>query len=480
MKRQRNKTQFEKHAEKIKLRAFERRELKERLISYMEYHPITEPVVKRKEKKEYLPSQAFTYINFKSVRLRMMVGTMAAIVVIIVPFVAERSVPGDVLYPVKVRFNEEVREQLSFTGYQKIAWETERVERRIAEARLLASEGRLTDETEAAIGAEVREHARAAQAELAELKLDDADGAAVAEVIFRSALDIQSLVLNEQIARNASTTGNRADGLALALSELISDVEARSGQGSSTPSYVSFVGRVELETTRARELFDAISDTASKEEREEIERRLLDSERAFSKAQEYHEAGEDGRAIAELRIVLSNTQKLIAFMTDIDVRLSIAIEKLIPKTLTDEERYAKVNELVAYIENVESKAAAEIESLDESTAEKATSALQDLARTRAEIEEALSTEGDLTDALDVVEVLLVEAVALAEDIESLFVPKEDVGSGEDEPVSGEFGILDPDASTTTATTTATTTDTIGTTTQPTTTNDTATDTEQVE
>lgn len=449
MKKQYKKTKFEKHADTIKLRAFERRELRERLISYMEYHPVAEPVVEKKQKRDYISSQAFTYFNFKSSRLRVFSGAFAAIIVLVVPFAAERSVPGDILYPVKVRITEEVREQLSFTGYQKIAWETERVERRIAEARLLASQGRLTEETEAAIGEEVREHARVAQAELEELKRDDADGAAVAEIVLQSALDIQSLVLDGQIAaekQNASSTHTSIDGIATALREVVSNMQAASNNGSSTPAYASFVGRVEFETTRARELFDSVSGTASADERTEIERRLEDNERAFSEAQEHHEAGDDGRSIATLRTVLANTQKLIAFMTDIDVRLAVAIETLVPKTFTDEERLARVNELLADIRKVEEEAAENLDALDESTAEKATIALEDLAEMRIQIEETLSTEGDLGDALDVIEVHLVGAVTLAEDVAALFVPEET-------PIEGEFGIIDLGPGTSTATTT---------------------------
>ena len=55
------------------------------------------------------------------------------------------------LYLVKVHFNEEIRSTLALSPYEKVAWETKRIERRIAEARLLASEGNLTDELGAGV-----------------------------------------------------------------------------------------------------------------------------------------------------------------------------------------------------------------------------------------------------------------------------------------------------------------------------------------
>ena len=51
-----------------------------------------------------------------------------AIIIVSLPFAAERSVPGDGLYAVK-RFNEEVRGTLAFDTVQKVEWETERLNR---------------------------------------------------------------------------------------------------------------------------------------------------------------------------------------------------------------------------------------------------------------------------------------------------------------------------------------------------------------
>ncbi|MDB5259091.1 MAG: hypothetical protein JWO73_299 [Candidatus Taylorbacteria bacterium] len=60
-------------------------------------------------------------------------------------YAAERAVPGDALYPVKIHVNESLRGVLSIKKEAKIEWEAEKAERRLAEARVLASQGRLDE-----------------------------------------------------------------------------------------------------------------------------------------------------------------------------------------------------------------------------------------------------------------------------------------------------------------------------------------------
>lgn len=484
MRKKAHITKFEKEAGKIKLRAFERRELKDQLVSYMEYHPLAEPVVAKREAtqrakqkqtqskaaQDFIPSESFVFVALNTMRMRIAAGAFALVLIVGVPFAAERSVPGDVLYPVKVRINEEVREGLTFDGYKKVAWETERVERRIAEARLLAKEGKLTEETEAAIGEEVRQHAKAAQAELAELKESNADDAAVAEAVLQSALGVQSLVLDDQVAdekKIASTTRASVEGLASAVREVLSDINEESGKSTSTPSYASFVARVESETTRARELFDAINGAATDEEHAEILRRIEDNERAFEKAVELKEEEGDAAAIIALKAVLLNTQKLITFMTDIDVRESVELETLIPKELTDEER----TDVVETIGEEARKTAAIVErrlavSEDEDLNEKVELGLLELERLLETLEEVLESESD--EALSAAEGVATDLAAVTLDLEKMTYdiplpdsPDDAVGdeAGDQNatttdaavPGEGEFGIIDPEAPTATTT-----------------------------
>ena len=58
-------------------------------------------------------------------------------------FAAQSSLPGDVLYPVKIHVNEAVRSSLTFSTASKASLETELAEARLKETEELAAEGKM-------------------------------------------------------------------------------------------------------------------------------------------------------------------------------------------------------------------------------------------------------------------------------------------------------------------------------------------------
>lgn len=349
--------QLKKRSERVHLRASERADLRERLVSYMEYHPLPKTEAE-KNAAAYIRSESSALIQFGSAHIRGFIGAFAAVVLIVVPVVAERALPGDVLYPVKVHFNEELRSSLSVSPYAKVEWETERLERRIAEARLLASEGKLTEDVEAEVAEAVKVHSDAAQEGIAAIRETDSEEAAIAEITFESALSVQSEVLKGTLKKEieasggaSSTPGHTVAGLAGAVEEARKNASEK--RSDVLPSYEKLVARMESETTRAYELFTAIKSAASADEIADIERRLDDIEQKMVEAARIHidaDGSLDTTAaleapslpeVALLRIALSDTQKLISFMTDIDVRENVTIDALVPVTRTPEERLAE-------------------------------------------------------------------------------------------------------------------------------------------
>lgn len=419
--------QFKKQSESIRMRASERSALRSRIVSYMEYHPLPQTMVSKKTvvlaKQESLSSEPFTSFVFNKLYIRSFAGAFAVFFIVCVPVLAERAVPGDVLYPVKVEFNEELRSTLSFTPYAKVAWETERLERRISEARLLASEGKLTDEAEAQVAEAVKVHSDAAQREIAVIRESDSDEAAIAEIAFASALAVQSEVLEGHIEKDTQSEEGQDGRSVVALVQVVakarSSAEALQSNGAQL-SYEKLLGRVESESTNIYELFTSVKKGASSDELIDVERRLKDIERKVAQAvaikegiplendsevaslaltmakpiattlpteetstiavigtttgasstvaevvsvpeenttevfntqtESELEAQAELEAILILRSALTDIQKLLNYLTHLDVRENVSIEDLVPVTPTNKEKVAHVLESVNQVQ----------------------------------------------------------------------------------------------------------------------------------
>ncbi len=60
-------------------------------------------------------------------------------------FVAEASLPGDLLYPLKVNFNESLRGVILLDDTAKVDWEAEKLERRLGEVEALSGKGTIDE-----------------------------------------------------------------------------------------------------------------------------------------------------------------------------------------------------------------------------------------------------------------------------------------------------------------------------------------------
>jgi hypothetical protein len=436
--------QFKKQSDIIRMRTSERTQLRERVLSYMEYHPLPSELASAKRTQATLVSEPFVALKLNSWYFRSFAGVFALFMIIGVPFVAERSVPGDMLYPVKVQFNEEVRSSLSLSPYAKVAWETQRVERRIAEARLLANAGKLTEEAEIKVAEAVKNHTDAAQREIAQLRESDSDEAVIAEIAFASALAVQTEVLENHIEQNETQSAEQGTSV-VALAEVVAQAResAEASQSAVRPSYEKLLGRVELESTKIYELFASVKDEASEAEMENVERRLSDIERKIEKAVALKEkaanavapqestattaatSSEEGmdselapedqaeeEAIDILRSALTDIQKLMNYMTHIDVRRSVSVEELVPLTLTPEEQSARASELLETVLALQAQVSAR--DVQDPLLQKITLGQQEL-EIKLAAAVGLIGEGSYEAALEV----LNEAHVLASDLDTL-------------------------------------------------------------
>jgi len=398
----------------IKLSSAEKAQLQERLVSYMEYHPLPAHLKthKKSASKAAISNEAFATVSIPFAWLFKSSAVVAAFVLLVVPFMAERSVPGDSLYAVKVHLNEEVRSTLTFDTVQKVEWETERVNRRIAEARLLASEGRLTEEVEAEVAQAVRTHTQNAQREIAVLRETDVEGATIASIAFDSTLEAQATSLKgdeeEVDTLELDDTTAPAKKNTNLIAEAVDESRALNEKpnASSTPSYEKLMARVEIGTTRMYELRDSIAqkDTAAYAN---ITRRIEDIERSITSA---IEKSADSKTESQqiLIDVLQRSQKLIVFMTDLEVSQTVDIDELVPMVLTTEEEREKTTayntELNFKLEQIQNTVAS-ASSTTADTKEKVAKGLEDIAALRVEMQTAagfIAYKTLVTEAIEIV------------------------------------------------------------------------------
>lgn len=312
------------YTDSIRLSDEERLVMRQRLLSYMEFHPreATLPAASEAGWKTWIPR----------VPARVFAGAFGVMLMVATPVFAENSMPGDMLYPVKVRFNEELRATFASSSQEKIAWEVERMERRLAEARYLANEGRLTAEAEGVIAATLREHAEEAVKELALLRESDGEDAAVVHAAFESALEVQSSVLE--------TTATQPKGdIAATVNELRIEAATEAARPEAKDvSYERLAAFVSGELARSKELLETIAPAVSPEDSEGLESRIADAEYMLTTAAELAADDHPESATALVRGALSNAQKLMVFMRDIDVRGAVALERLVPRPASLEEQ----------------------------------------------------------------------------------------------------------------------------------------------
>ncbi len=339
--------QFYTKASSVKLQTAEARELRARVVSYMEYHPMTEGTqVKSVSKKPKLITSPYQVVTIPTSFLLRLSYAVSVMVLIIIPLWAEQAIPGDNLYAVKVRFNEEVRSTLIFNPYEKVEWETERLNRRIAEAKLLASEGKFTGEVESEVVAAVRDHTETIQREIEEIRESDVDGAVLASIELNTTLALQSDSLQGDgsttlaLAMTSVEQSNSIQKVADVINESLSKQETTVENGE-IPAYDKIMARVEVNTTRAYELLSSLSLDINSQLYKDLDRRLQDVNRSIESA--HSQRGQDeGAANQNLIATLERTQKLIVLMSGVGFGESVDVAAAVPIMLTENEQKDQV------------------------------------------------------------------------------------------------------------------------------------------
>lgn len=177
----------------ISLTPDERHVLQARLEEYADFHPMPEHAAIPSPHGGIFPDILRWLGNTKSAYafavLVLVIGAGAG-----TSLAAERALPGDALYAVKVGINEQVRGALAFTPESKARLQIQLAHRRVEEAITLAERGELTTEKSAGIALRLQEHiarSESAAHALDSAGLHDAAVAARADLKATLAADVQ-------------------------------------------------------------------------------------------------------------------------------------------------------------------------------------------------------------------------------------------------------------------------------------------------
>lgn len=333
--------QFKNRAKSVHLTASERAAMRDRLQAYMEYHPLAANTTARTPEAAATTTRWWAY-------WRPLAGSLTALILILVPVMAERSMPGDMLYAVKVKFNEEVRGSLSSSSYEEVEWATERLNQRLVEAQLLAQEGRLTDEFETEIAAAVREHSTAARDSISVMREENPEEAAIAEITLTALLDVHSSVLSAREQDTEASTDDTDVSVATiesasnAISEAIAASRGDTATGTAAvsvprPSVERLLSQIETETAKAYSLLEQIEPTNATTVLDTVPRRLEDVERKVQAAVSARDAEESVEARVLLTEALVRTRKVITYMQNWQLGSEVDIDRIVPIEYTAAE-----------------------------------------------------------------------------------------------------------------------------------------------
>ncbi len=139
---------IKKVREGIFLRSERKREIRENLLRFLD----AREAVRERDLSRHIIQRSF--LNKLGIKKPMPIFAAIALVALLgggTSFAAQGALPGDVLYPVKVNVNEEVRAALTFSSEGKTELNAERAAVRLDEAEKLAAQNRLTAQAKAQV-----------------------------------------------------------------------------------------------------------------------------------------------------------------------------------------------------------------------------------------------------------------------------------------------------------------------------------------
>jgi hypothetical protein len=161
---------FIKKLRHLTLTKTEAQDMREKLLSYTNFYPATEAA--KVSSVQWRSVQTFMLSYVRSYP-RTLISAALIVVILVgttgVTYASEGTLPGQVLYPVKVSVIEPIQGALITTPVGKAEWQTELADRRLTEASTLAARNDLATSTQEYLAAQASEHVALAQTDAATL-----------------------------------------------------------------------------------------------------------------------------------------------------------------------------------------------------------------------------------------------------------------------------------------------------------------------
>jgi len=183
----------------------DRAAMRERLVAYMEYMPITRPTLGRRARGSWVSFGAFFRAHHIAGAL-MIALLFTTSTVGVSSAAAAAALPGDLLYPVKIHLNEGVRTVFMSSEEAKLTWERERAEKRLEEAGQLAAEGRFDAKAQEEVARRFAEHTEKVVEKVQRVEATDPVLAAEVSGEFEEALDTHEVMLARLAEEHAVDT----------------------------------------------------------------------------------------------------------------------------------------------------------------------------------------------------------------------------------------------------------------------------------
>lgn len=146
---------------------------------------------------------------------------------------AESSVPGDILYPIKVKVTEPALDKIFVTAKENARWQGEKAIRRLREVETLALQGRLDEEKSKAIEKKIKEHGKEFRAVISDLSTTtESEQRESVEVEYESKVRAHSKILSKISGGHDGETRTQIEYVAQTLGqELQRNQERREERG---------------------------------------------------------------------------------------------------------------------------------------------------------------------------------------------------------------------------------------------------------